>query len=266
MKLNKNNMNQKVNFPLVVILIILLGALLLVVGFKYNFSFQNKEVKEYGIIEGSLSYPSEFIPSDMEVCAEDIKTEELYCTSERIEDVKYTYGYGYKLKVLVGNYYVFATRTDRDNENAYYSEFVTCGLHIDCPSHDQIIVTVGVDQIVTNIDPGDWYAPYKEGQTEKEQGIDTSARETYRNKEGFSYKTGDSYLYTKEALKENGWVPIIPDSYNPIIKELPEISSCGSGVDAICTVDFKKIEGDIEYRNHLNLQSKNSIWIVVGSE
>ena len=80
----------------------------------------------------------------------------------------------------------------------------------------------------------------------------------YGNSKGFSYQINDSYLYTKEVLKANGWVPVIED--------LSEISSCGSGVDAICTVDFKKIEGEIEYRNHLNLQSKNSIWIVVGSE
>jgi len=36
-------MKKKINFPLVVILIILLGALLLVVAFQYDFSFQKEE-------------------------------------------------------------------------------------------------------------------------------------------------------------------------------------------------------------------------------
>ena len=101
-------------------------------------------------------------------------------------------------------------------------------------------------------------------------------------KEGFLYNVNDNYISVKESLKENGWIPIIPDSYEnsfgeeiegPVIQQFPEIISCGSGRDAICSVNFEKIEGEIEYRTHLNIHSTlerdkngNLVWIVVGSE
>ena len=31
-----------------------------------------------GVIEGSLSYPSEFIPDDMTICAENLATKKIY--------------------------------------------------------------------------------------------------------------------------------------------------------------------------------------------
>ncbi len=116
-----------------------------------------------GTIEGSLSYPSEFIP-EMEVCAENIETEEEFCTYEQIEDQKYIYGYGYKIEVPEGNYQVFARLTDVAEDDAYadykayYSDFVTCGLEYDCPSHNPITVEVSAGETVAGVDPHDWYA------------------------------------------------------------------------------------------------------------
>ena len=117
-----------------------------------------------GTIEGSLNYPSEFIPP-LEVCADNIKTGEEFCTYEQIEDQKYMYGIGYKIEVPEGNYQVFARLYEPEDDagdlkdyKAYYSEFVICGLEYDCPSHNPIVVKVDAGETVSEIDPHDWYA------------------------------------------------------------------------------------------------------------
>jgi hypothetical protein len=109
-----------------------------------------------GTIEGSMSFPGEGIPDYIEVCAENQSTKEVLCTTERINNSKYTYGIGYMLAVPAGGYYVYALDPNR-NYKAYYSEFVTCGLSIDCPSHDLILVEVKAGEMVSEVDPQDWY-------------------------------------------------------------------------------------------------------------
>lgn len=118
----------------------------------FKFLNQNQEI---GYIEGSLSYPSEGIPN-LKICAEDINnSEKKICTEKNIEDKKYTYGKGYILEVPPGKYYVYVS----SNRKVYYSEFVTCGLNANCPSHKPITIEVVSGQTVTNIDPQDWYSP-----------------------------------------------------------------------------------------------------------
>jgi hypothetical protein len=111
-----------------------------------------------GTIEGALSFPSEGIPENMEVCAESMTGSPVACTKEHIKSSEYTYGEGYKLSVPPGEYYVYASIPDFNNGyKAYYNEFVKCGLSVDCPSHDKIAVTVPVGETVKGIDPQDWY-------------------------------------------------------------------------------------------------------------
>lgn len=111
-----------------------------------------------GIIEGSLSYPSEQIP-DLTVCAEEVgNLPNTVCTSNLIDDPAYTAGRGYQLEVTPGDYYVYSYFIDKTYV-AYYTEFVPCGLDISCPSHDYIPVTVNAGDHIYNIDPVDWYIP-----------------------------------------------------------------------------------------------------------
>ncbi len=112
-----------------------------------------------GTIEGSLSYPSSFIPRDMKVCAQTLDGAKKYCTADHIKDSKYTSGEGYKLSVPAGTYQVYAyiTKTDGTDWKAFYNKFVTCGLAVTCTSHEKINVEVKVGATVTNIDPQDWY-------------------------------------------------------------------------------------------------------------
>jgi len=75
------------------------------------------------------------------------------------------YGYGYSIDVPEGSYQVFAklyepgeSFSDMTDYRSYYSEFVTCGLEFDCPSHNPIVVEVAPNETVSDVDPQDWYA------------------------------------------------------------------------------------------------------------
>jgi hypothetical protein len=118
-----------------------------------------------GVIEGSLSYPSDFIPPDLTICAENLATKKTYSTNKHLKARKYQYQVGYKLTVPPGDYHVYAYLPDpakwgstfpRDYR-AYYSEFVKCGQTADCISHAPIIVKVTGAGTVSGIDPQDWY-------------------------------------------------------------------------------------------------------------
>jgi len=112
---------------------------------------------EKGFIEGSLGYPSNYIPKDMSVCALNIVTNKEYCTTEQIYDAKYTYKVGYKIEVPAGKYNVYATTSSQTDYKAYYSAFITCGLKSNCTSHDPIEVLVEKDKTTSEVDPVDWY-------------------------------------------------------------------------------------------------------------
>lgn len=90
------------------------------------------------------------------VCVETLQKVKVTCTSTQISDSKYQYGKGYKLKVSPGSYYVYAQLPDGVYK-AYYSEFVPCGLSINCPSHEPVEVEVSAGETVTGVDPQDWY-------------------------------------------------------------------------------------------------------------
>jgi hypothetical protein len=118
-----------------------------------------------GVIEGSLSYPSDFIPPDMTICAENLATKKIYSTHQHLKAKKYRYKVGYKLEVPPGDYHVYAYLPDPakygagfpKDYRAYYSEFVKCGMRVDCTSHAPIVVKVASSETVGDIDPQDWY-------------------------------------------------------------------------------------------------------------
>src|SRR3989344_3847915 len=134
------------------IVIVTLAILLLGGGYFY---FSNKPTNvtaenEVGIIEGSLSYPSDFIPP-MKICSENISTKKQYCTTEHIDDSKYKYGQGYKISVSAGKYYVFATTERTGDYRAYFSQF-NCGENGIQKSHNPILVEVKSSVTVSGVD------------------------------------------------------------------------------------------------------------------
>jgi hypothetical protein len=118
-----------------------------------------------GFIEGSLGYPSEFIPEDMVICAEDVATKKQYCTNKHLKGKKYQHGVGYRLEVPPGYYVVYAYLPAPERYGAsypktyraYYSEYVRCGLQEHCKSHKPVEFRVDADKTVSRVDPQDWY-------------------------------------------------------------------------------------------------------------
>src|SRR3989344_791345 len=76
--------------------------------------------------------------------------------------------------------------------------------------------------------------------TETTQVGDVSAQKKYTISD-FSFEIGESYETAKNVLANDGWVAIIPgDRTHSPSAIFPEITDCGLGVDAVCSVDFKK--------------------------
>ncbi|HEV7260741.1 MAG TPA: Ivy family c-type lysozyme inhibitor [Bosea sp. (in: a-proteobacteria)] len=108
-----------------------------------------------GSVEGELSYPSDYIPADMQICGEEIGTKRLTCTSRKINQRNRT---RYVLSLPPGEYHIFAQTKDAPGQRAYYSEFVTCGLDAACKSHKPIAVALPPGMARKGINPQDWYA------------------------------------------------------------------------------------------------------------
>jgi LysM repeat protein len=104
-----------------------------------------------GLITGDLSYPSEHIPA-------------LTIIATRIDNGKNTYyslqtadgQSSYTLRVDPGVYQVVAYAGDFAGG---YTEYVACGLGINCGDHALLPVLVQAGDILSDINPGDWYAP-----------------------------------------------------------------------------------------------------------
>lgn len=115
-----------------------------------------------GVITGSLGYPSEGIPENMEVCAVEVAGMAAHCSNEHLKDKAFTYGVGYRLTLPAGEYYVYAYLPNLPDATgqtykAYYSEFVTCGMDVSCTSHEPVKVTVRQGEVTEKVDPQDWY-------------------------------------------------------------------------------------------------------------
>ena len=112
-----------------------------------------------GTIQGTISFPSDAIPPDMRVCAIQIVGGKEFCTTRK---TKRGVLYAYSLKVPVGQYYVYASTNDRSagdlrGSKAFFTEFVKCGLHVRCRSHEKVLVQVTLDSVINGVNPHDWY-------------------------------------------------------------------------------------------------------------
>lgn len=119
-----------------------------------------------GTIQGTLIYPSDFIPAQ-KVCAVNIQTKKMLCVETK-QDQK-----TYSLEVPTGTYNVFAVacqesyRTEKTcsdgygTKRAYYNENIRCGLTYECSkkpgSQRPIPVKVNAGKVLQNVNPQDWY-------------------------------------------------------------------------------------------------------------
>lgn len=110
-----------------------------------------------GSISGNLGYPSEYIP-EMYVVATNVNTNQYYYVLTAINQMEYEIHH-----LVPGTYHVVAYPRGEGFENSDfgggYSQFVPCGLSVECTDHSLIDVQVLAGQTATDIDPVDFYAP-----------------------------------------------------------------------------------------------------------
>lgn len=102
-------------------------------------------------ISGELSYPSDYLPEDMQVCARNVETREDQCEATGGEPT-------YSMDLQPGTYIVWAETPQFGNTRAFYSKSVVCGLSVECTDHRPIEVNLESGAKVSQIDPQDWYA------------------------------------------------------------------------------------------------------------
>jgi len=106
---------------------------------------------EMGIVTGALSFPSEGIPA-MRVVAFEVNTGHYMYVDTASGQNTYT------LELPAGVYHIVVYLQDGSFAGGY-TQMVPCGLDASCEDHSMIDVQVGAGATVSDIDPGDWYAP-----------------------------------------------------------------------------------------------------------
>jgi len=107
-----------------------------------------------GVVTGSLSYPSSFIPA-MTVVAFRVSGPliDYYYTVTDQNDATYTIS-----EMSNGEYYIVAYPLENTSFAGGYTQAVPCGLSVECTDHSLIPVLVEGGVTTSNINPGDWYA------------------------------------------------------------------------------------------------------------
>jgi len=105
-----------------------------------------------GMISGTLSYPSEFIPP-LRVVAFNLTTGRFYWVDTQRNQVTYQIS-----NLTPGTYHVVAYFRDAGSA-AGYSIARYCDLNSSCDDHALIPIEINVNSYINDIDPVDWYAP-----------------------------------------------------------------------------------------------------------
>ena len=112
----------------------------------------SKSTKSYsntGTIMGHVSYPSDFIPNDLEVVAKNILTNKTYAVKH--DDAKYT------MSLPPGKYIVWVQRTEHyKNIIGRYTQAVVCGMKEGCTDHRFAIVEVKEGLELCGVNPIDY--------------------------------------------------------------------------------------------------------------
>jgi hypothetical protein len=113
-----------------------------------------------GTVTGYLSFPSSFIPPQR------VAFFNLTDGSVSYTDTGMNQG-TFSIDLPAGSYHVVAylysagapaAGSPKMSEAGGYTQFVPCGLSVDCTDHSLIPITVTVGQTIM-VNPGDWYAP-----------------------------------------------------------------------------------------------------------
>ena len=117
-----------------------------------------------GRISGTTNYPGEYIPAQV-VCAEPVDGGVEVCDDVPAGDSEQLVP-TWILTLPAGQYFVSAHMkdpsemgSDLGDYRAYYTQYVVCGMSVDCVDHSKVAVTVISDRTTADITPYDWYIP-----------------------------------------------------------------------------------------------------------
>ncbi len=105
-----------------------------------------------GIVNGKLSYPSEFIPAQRVILYAANDFTQYYSIDTAVNQSTYT------IQIPEGTYFVVSYVIDSPL-SAGYTTSVPCGLTVDCTDHSLIPIAVTAGDTINDINPVDWYAP-----------------------------------------------------------------------------------------------------------
>ena len=111
-----------------------------------------------GVISGRLTYPSDGIPSNMNVCVTSVRGGKSACSNRRVSGFRFSVNRGsarYSVTLPAGTYYIYGTLPGQDR--AYYTEYIRCGMDARCTSHARIPIKVTAGQTRSGITVGDWW-------------------------------------------------------------------------------------------------------------
>lgn len=107
--------------------------------------------KATGSVIGPLCYPSSYIPA-MDVYLQNTETAE-YIKTQTIENEQ-----SFKFEdIPAGKYVAFAYPQGETELGGGFTEFVKCGLSVDCEDHAMIEFTVEKNTLTTSVEICDWY-------------------------------------------------------------------------------------------------------------
>jgi hypothetical protein len=146
------------NFALLTAVVIVAG----VFGAWYLIAPPDGAPAMYGRIEGTTTYPGEYIPPQV-VCAEPVSGGQGVCVDAPAGDNEQL-SPPWSIEVPPGEYYISARLEDPSelgselgDYRAYYTQYVLCGMDISCTDHSKVSVTVTSDRTTSDITPYDWY-------------------------------------------------------------------------------------------------------------
>jgi hypothetical protein len=131
------------------------------------FTVSISALAQSGKIMGKLTYPGDYIPTDMVLCVKNasLYAEPTLCSNDRaarLREARISFKLNcrlasYEVSLPAGTYYLHAFTSEMPGMKAYYDEFVRCGMNINCKSKRPVAVKVKPGQVVRGITVGDFW-------------------------------------------------------------------------------------------------------------
>jgi hypothetical protein len=107
---------------------------------------------DMGTLQGTLCYPSEYVPA-MRVYLENVDTGEIAALTSELDQATFA------VDLAPGSYVAYAHPVDHSFGGGAYSYAVPCGLRVECTDHRLLPFTIRAEETNKEVQICDWYAP-----------------------------------------------------------------------------------------------------------